>query len=366
MNLLNQMRPYINKIFLYGLLLFLLPAITLADLEITVEPNRGWGNAPTSNIKALCENVALHFQEQFREEHKVKGTLTIVYRASGPIAYYRTYFGGALDEYKIGLKVTDTFWAQFSYQFGHEFCHVMMNHDETHPNNPNDWFFEAICELANVWVIRRMGETWAYRAPYPNWIGWRHNLTNYANTLMNKAEVQYSGTGAEWLERWEERMRHEEPGAFNYARVSQLSYKFLPIFEENPEAWNIVRQMPDSKGKMSEYMRDWYGAVDTEDKRFVEAIAKKMGISVSAVAPVVVVSIDADVNNDGQVDLDDVLIVRKGMTQRVLYDTDINNDGITNEIDLLIVKAKAFEAITAAAPRKRKIKLTTWGAIKIR
>ena len=75
-------------------------------------------------------------------------------------------------------------------------------------------------------------------------------------------------------------------------------------------------------------------------------------------------TLNADVNNDGYVDLYDVMIVRSAMQNSVSYDTDVNNDGITNEVDLLIVKAKAMEAIAAASPRKRKISLTTWGAMK--
>lgn len=364
MNLLNQMRPYLSKISVYLLLLFLLPAITLANLNITVEPHRSWGNAPTSNIKALCENVVLHFQEQLRDEFKIDGKLTIVYTPNRPIAWYSWAFGGATNEYKIGLKVTGTFWAQFSYQFAHEFCHIMLNHDNTHPNNPNIWFYEAICELANVWVLRRMGETWSYRPPYPNWAGWRHNLTDYANnSVMGRAASQYAGTGAKWLDEWEDSMRRKESGVFSYQRVAQLSYKFLPIFEENPEAWNAIRQISASKGKMSEFMKDWYNKVDSQDKRFVEAIAKEMGISVSADT---IVSINADVNDDGYVDLSDVLIVRSGTQHTSSYDTDVNNDGITDEIDVLIVKAKAVETIAAAAPSKRKIKLKTWAQLKVK
>ena len=77
-------------------------------------------------------------------------------------------------------------------------------------------------------------------------------------------------------------------------------------------------------------------------------------------------SLNADVNGDGYIDLFDVMIVRSGMTGETSYDTDINNDGITDEIDLLVVKAKAFEAIAAAAPQKRRFKITTLGAIKSR
>ena len=152
------------------------------------------------------------------------------------------------------------------------------------------------------------------------------------------------------------------------ARVSQLSYKFLEIFQENPEAWNAIRQMPTSDSEMAEYMKEWYDDVDTEDKEFVEAIADEMGIEVTT--PVIVMNteltIDADVNGDGYVDLYDVLIVRSGMQRDVSYDTDVNNDGKTDEVDLLIVKALAIEAIIGASPSKRKIKITTWGAMKRR
>ena len=364
------MRKHIYVIFL---LFILLSANVFADLNITVKPDGRWGNAPTSNIKALCENVALHFQEQLRTEHKLNGTLEVVYHTT-PIAFYRHIFGGEPDEYRIGLTVTDTYWAQFTYQFAHEFCHVLQDHDRIHPNNPNVWFQEALCELANLWVIRRMSETWATRAPYPNWVDYRHALADYANNwMMTRAEVQHDGTGAEWLAEWEDRMRRDETGVFSYERVAQLSYKFLPIFEENPEAWNIIRQMPASKDKMSAYMQDWYDAVDAQDRQYVEAIATEMGITVPApviatkeIDAIAATEIDADVNDDGYVDIYDVLIVRSGMNGEVSYDTDVNNDGKTDEVDLLIVKAKAVEAIVAAAPRKKRIQLTTWGALKKR
>ena len=515
--------------YLFVLFFILLSATVFADLEITVEPDEGWGNAPVSNIKRLCENVALHFQEQLRDEYKVNGDLSVVYYADGPIAFYRSYFGGASDEYRVGLKVTGRYWSKFSYQFGHEFCHIMQNHDRT-PDNPNDWFEEAMCELANLWVLRRMSETWAYRPPYRNWADYRHHLADYADDLLNDPEVQYSGTGAEWLEEWEDRIRRDEPGAFTYERVSQLSYKFLPIFEANPEAWNAVRHVPESSARMASYMKTWHRSVAPEYKIYVEEMAEIMGIDIipediyedyvaltftheteNSIVPInnidewdgwtggiwektpdgtvgrmprdylrfaeietwthwmyshaygvieyditgkdynkfstyfgfanpfcnggasmqliahadnveiyrskalyledygtdiefnipegtrtftieiddlgnkscdhyvlgepklfytadtsntLVSDIDADVNNDGYVDLSDVMIVRSGMTRETTYDTDVNNDGVTDEIDLLIVKAKAFEAIAAAAPQKRKTQLTTWGAMK--
>ena len=80
--------------------------------------------------------------------------------------------------------------------------------------------------------------------------------------------------------------------------------------------------------------------------------------------PDLLLEIDADVNADGYVDLSDVLIVRSAIQNSVSYDTDVNNDGVTDEVDLLIVKALAIEAIAKASPSKRKVKITTWGAMK--
>ncbi len=338
-------------------LIILLSVISLAHSEITVKADKGWGDAQTSNIKRLCENVLLHFNEQLRDEHKLTKNLNIFYRGTVPII---TYTSRKPNDYDIGLAVTGRRWADFSYQFGHEVCHGIQRFE--HIDGYNDWFQEAMCELASLWVIGRMGETWAYRAPYPNWVDWRHNLTRVATALMDQPAVQYAGTGEDWIRKWEDKVRD---GQFTYETVSQLSYKFLPIFEENPKAWNAVAQLPTSNAKMSEYMKTWYSNVDTEDKRFVRAMAEVMGISVGE--PVIVSIIDADIDNNGYVDLSDVLIVRSAIQNSTRYDTDVNNDGVTNELDVLLVKAKALEAIAAAAPSlSRKKKITTWGELKKR
>ncbi|MDE0084336.1 MAG: hypothetical protein OXU23_01385, partial [Candidatus Poribacteria bacterium] len=76
-------------------------------------------------------------------------------------------------------------------------------------------------------------------------------------------------------------------------------------------------------------------------------------------------SIDADINDDGDVDLEDVKLIRIGMGKDTKFDTDVNDDGVTDEFDLKIVKRKAMEAIAAAAPFLiRRKKITTWGALK--
>ena len=267
-------------VFLFLLPLLLLPTISFSNLIITVEDDARWGNARVSNIKRLCENVALHFQEHLDNDLKIKGKLTIVWN-NNPKAFYRDSFGGEEDEYKIGLHITYRDWANLSYQFGHEFCHLMHNFEDF-KGNPNGWFLEGICELANLWVLRRMSETWETHPPYDNWRDYRHTLADHHRWQTSRPEIQYDGSGADWLEEWEDELRDHDSGAFSYTRVSQLTYKFLDIFEDNPKAWNAIRQMPNSTQKMSGYMQDWYDAVNVKYKEYVSLIAKVMGVSISS------------------------------------------------------------------------------------
>ncbi|MDE0084203.1 MAG: hypothetical protein OXU23_00715 [Candidatus Poribacteria bacterium] len=77
--------------------------------------------------------------------------------------------------------------------------------------------------------------------------------------------------------------------------------------------------------------------------------------------------INADVNFDGKTDLEDVKTIRQAMNgNETGYNTDVNGDDITDENDLALVKTAAIAAIIAASPSKQKIKITTWGSLKIK
>ena len=377
----------IAVIFLLTLIIFwilLLPILSSAELSITVVPAPSWGNMSHSDIQTLCENISFHFEKHLRPENEMNDTVN-VYRSFDEI--HVTLDPNPVAKYKIGMllkkdmeiRVDDFYY--FIWSFGHEICHILHNFELTTIDNPNLWFQEGIASMASVWVLRSMADTWEHDSPFGTFVEqdggiayFSDNFEHFANAYLNVfPEYQYNGTGEEWLEEYEIFLREDyyKTRSFTqYHLVSQLSYKFLPIFEENPEAWNAVRKMPASTGEMSEYMQDWHDNVDTEDKQFVEAIADEMGITVEEAMPVTTVvmdtelTIDADVNDDGYVDLYDVLIVRSGMNAEVSYDTDVNNDGKTDEVDLLIVKALAIEAITKASPSKRKVKITTWGSMK--
>ncbi len=264
-----------------SMIIFLMLSVNVyANLEIVVKPDKRWGPAPTSNIKKLCENVADHFNNALRDKHKVKGKITIVYNEGYPVVFGTGFFPEQTStNHKIGLSQSDTYWDAFTYEFAHEFCHIIHKYWlSPSANDSNQWFQESIAVMASIWAIKEMSETWATHPPYANWANYRHHLKWYANALLKRDEVQYIGTGKEWLAEFENKQR--KMIEFHYDTLSQLGHKFLPIFEENPEAWNAVSQMPTSQSKMSIYMKEWYRNVDIQDKQYVKAMADIMGIDV--------------------------------------------------------------------------------------
>ena len=367
---------------LFFVVCLLISTCAWADLEIIVKPSPDWGPVSDADVEYLCQEIVDCFEEYLRPENQIDQAVN-VYRTTRGHSFVTLDINDAKAKYKIGVQLRDDmelkkvkeFWT-FIIRFGHEFTHILQVEQEgltwKATFNPNSWFQEVIAELGCVWVMKKMADRWLYGSRFGRGIHtpeglaeFSENFDFYAGWYMDLHP--YDGTGKEWLAENEDSLRaeFERTGGSDMDTVRELYPKLMPVFEKNPEAWNAVRKMPATKGKMSAYMQDWYDAVDVQDRKYVEAIAREMGISVESAETDMLV-IDADVNDDGYVDLSDVMIVRSGMTNKSTYDTDVNDDGTTNILDLLLVKAKAVEAIAAASPRKREINITTWGSVKRR
>lgn len=372
--------------FCFVLVLFLCVNLGYAKLEIIVKPSPDWGMIADVDVKKLCQNIVDHFEEHLRPENEIHNNVNVFrtfesnsHARLDPDPHVKYKIGILLHTGDMKIRVDDFYY--FIYNFSHEFCHILHNFEVVTIGNPNLWFHEGIAFMSSIWALRQMAETWKKDSPFGTHVAqdggrasFSDNFNHYANAYLNVFPgYQFDGTGEEWLKQHENVLRDEffQTGGFTqYHLAAQLTFKFLPIFEEHPEAWNAVRKMPATKGKMHEYMQEWYDAVDIQDQQYVQAIAEVMGITVTSPVAALVeltsVKIDADVNDDGYVDLYDVMIVRSGMSNSTSYDTDLNNDGVTDEVDLHIVKSIAMQAIAAAAPGKKRVNITTWGSLKMR
>ena len=62
-------------------------------------------------------------------------------------------------------------------------------------------------------------------------------------------------------------------------KIAVFSHALLPIFENEPTGWNSVPNVPATKGRLREYLADWYTQVEPVDRPFVERILGTFGLT---------------------------------------------------------------------------------------
>ena len=104
-----------------------------------------WGLGRPSDIEALLVDTASHLNRLLRTPFT--GTIVVVPASSSdptPRVHYRSYPN---EPFPIQLAARDSRWAQFAYQFSHEFCHIMSDYERLR-ENPNGWLR---CLPSDVW-----------------------------------------------------------------------------------------------------------------------------------------------------------------------------------------------------------------------
>ena len=227
-----------------------------------------WRGAHLSNIEALLTNAAWHLTRVFREPP----TGSIVVRATPSVDDVPiTLFRSSMEEpFTILLPARGRRWSQFTYQFTHELCHILSDYERLRDSR-NNWFHEALCELASIFTMRRMADSWPTRPPYPNWAEYSHSLANYAESYLAQdgRRVPSGMTLFSWLLLEEESLREN---CLQRDKNAVVAYSLLPIFESEPTIWNAIRRLPDSSAKFREYLLEWYACVEPTESPLVKRI----------------------------------------------------------------------------------------------
>ena len=252
---------------------------TQHNVHIVVPPSN-WGEGSCENVETLIRNTASHVLRLLR--NPFAADIRVIPR---PIDEYPEVMYRSSTEipYTIKLSARDRYWAKYAYQFAHEFCHVLSNYEQLQ-KNPNNWFHEAICELASVFTLRWMAERWHSNPPYPNWASFADNLDKYCKEWMSRPETQLpEGVSLQsWLLQNEDTLR-----VADYRKKAErnkqylVAYQLLPIFEDFPAGWNAIRNLPTSTGYLKDYLNEWHSLVDLEDQPFVVRLSNAFGYTIS-------------------------------------------------------------------------------------
>lgn len=201
----------------------------------------------------------------------------VVAPQGGPIVWHRRGLNG---EYYVQLATGGTYWNQYAYQFAHEFCHILCGYRDDEKSNK--WLEESLCELASIFAMRRMADTWAKTPPYPNWRDFAPTHRKYADDRLKMGELPPNTAFVQWLRENEPAMR-KEPCLRE--KNSVVAAALLPLFERQPEHWEAVAwlnaQPVREPRTLEQHLAAWRANCPERHRPFVAEVAKVFGITLA-------------------------------------------------------------------------------------
>lgn len=251
----------------------------LLDFKITGD----FGTASAADIRAVLHSAGNEIWKHCPDTRWQTRGFFIFPNEGSPI----TLFDHTADQrVAIGLNCRDTYWAQFAYQFAHEFLHALAGHSNDwrlpriKGKKPNHWLEESLCEAASLFALRAMAESWKTEPPYPNWKDFAGALHGYAEERMKATRKEFPDD-KDFL-RW---FQSEEPSlrenATQREKNNRIALHLLPLFEKEPAGWeamaysNLGERGPDAS--LADHFRIWREQAPERLRPFVGKIAAIFG-----------------------------------------------------------------------------------------
>lgn len=233
----------------------------MAGLEIELDKS-SWKSADLNAVKRILYETA-HMVYCHLKGSPSYRILVEHSQCGPPMAYFRrheeNFYRVKLTNYPLDYK------CQIMYQFAHEFCHIVSDHNRLVSTvSKNGWFHESLCELASIFTMRESKSV---------------EYVTYVDELcLSKANRMYeeidSANFGSWLAEQEKLLRGTNSRT-GYCRElnAVVAYRLYPVFAMYPEIWNVVRYLPKSDSGIQDYCKEWQGRVRNEDKHLVDLVS---------------------------------------------------------------------------------------------
>ena len=246
---------------------------SLRSYEIRLD-QKGWGNGSPKDIEAVlysaCDSIYKHFSSLEEKE-----PIRVISDESGPITLFKRNLRG---EIIVKLNTGDRFWCQYAYQMAHEFCHILCGFKNG--SRRNLWFEETLCEMASMFALKSMAETWKTHPPYANWKSYSSAIENYLNDIELKNKLPSDTSLKDY---YKKNAKTLSENAINRPMNGKVAAELLVAFETNPEHWASIHYINQGKAKkdisFKEYLKNWLEVSPKKHHIFIHSIARKLGIS---------------------------------------------------------------------------------------
>jgi len=244
-------------------------------LEIRPTAHDAWGNN-TERVRAVLLSTADTLYAYF-PDREFKPIL--VEPLKGPITLFDR---GPRGEYYVRLDTGDNLWAQWAYQFAHEFGHILSSYDEV--SHQNKWFEETVCEVSSLFALRKLSETWAKPPSPDSWQRFAPNMRKYAQARIDKAQLPAGVTLAKWFK---DNSRSLSKNGYDRDKNTLVAVQLLPLFEKTPEHWEAITWLAKAKKGHAEsfpdFLKAWQAHCPEKHRPFVAAVAQQFGIALEPV-----------------------------------------------------------------------------------
>ncbi|NBR06264.1 MAG: hypothetical protein EBT92_10880 [Planctomycetes bacterium] len=237
----------------------------------------GWGGALPEDIRRVLESAGGELLKRIPQNKPIH--IHIVPSDSVPQVDFKRAANG---EYTVRLSVRGRFWAQFAYQFGHELGHIVSHYERINDNKigiDNKWFEETVGEVASLFVLARMAETWKTDPPYTNWKSFAPALKDYLDKLIKDTEIPAVEKMPQWFADNRPALK-ADPHLRERNRI--VAIHIFKMLERDPSQWEAFAFLnlgrPDSTNSFENFLENWYFSAPKNNKGFVKEVADLLGV----------------------------------------------------------------------------------------
>ncbi len=257
-------------------------------LDIHVQVN-GFGKVSSADIAAALQSAAFEIWKHC--PHTQLDGIDVYYRADHPQTDFKRTRSGRIG---IGLSARDTHWAQYGFQFAHEFCHALANYGNNprhlmrYPRQANLWLEESLCETASLFALRAMSRSWQNAPPYPAWRSYAPWMNDYVERRLALAEHDLpAGTSfSVWFHQNQSALRQNSDMR---DRNTIIATQLLPIFESQPRGWEAVaflnRDSSNPEESLAQRFVEWRSQCPDDLRPFVTRLAAVFAVKLERLGP---------------------------------------------------------------------------------
>lgn len=250
-------------------------------LDIHVQAN-AFGKVSTADLTAVLQAAGTEIWRHCPRT-QLNG-IDVYHRSDHPQTDLKRTSSGRIS---IGLSSRDTYWAQYSFQFAHEFCHTLANFSGNplrlirYPRSTNLWLEESLCETASLFVLRAMNRSWRTAPPYPAWQGYAPSFNDYVNKRLALRENHLpAGTPfSVWFQENQDALR-QNPAMRD--RNTVIATRLLPLFEAEPRGWEALtflnRGASDANQSLSRHLDVWRSQCPPDLRPFLSRLAATFAV----------------------------------------------------------------------------------------